>query len=59
MPLSALFGIVLAAWIEDQWALLQDRLWLQPVMFCIGTVIAALGVPALRRGEREQSVQIQ
>lgn len=50
--LSGLFGIGLMAWIGVQWALLQDRLWLQPVMFCMGTVIAALAVHAVRHGER-------
>jgi hypothetical protein len=52
LPLSGLFGIGLMAWIGVQWALLQDRLWLQPVMFCLGTLIAALALHALRRGER-------
>ena len=36
---SGLFGIGLMAWIGVQWALLTDRLWLQPLIFGIGAVI--------------------
>jgi len=34
------------AWIVVQWALLSDRLWLQPLIFGIGAVIAALAALA-------------
>ncbi|MEP7018926.1 MAG: hypothetical protein ABI899_13010 [Actinomycetota bacterium] len=50
--LSCLFGIGLMAWIGAQWALLQDRLWLQPAMFICGATIATLAGRALRRSER-------
>jgi hypothetical protein len=50
--LSGLFGIGLMAWVGAQWALLQDRLWLQPAMFICGAVIAALAGRALMRSER-------
>jgi hypothetical protein len=40
--LSAGFGVGLMAWICVQWALLEEHLWLQPLMFGIGAVIAAL-----------------
>jgi hypothetical protein len=40
--LSAGFGLGLMAWICVQWALLDDHLWLQPLMFGIGAVIVAL-----------------
>jgi len=49
VPLSGLFGIGLMAWIGVQWALLEDRLWLQPAMFIIGAAIAVLAARALRR----------
>jgi hypothetical protein len=49
--LSGLFGIGLMAWIGAQWALLQDRLWLQPAMFICGAVIEALAGRALMRSE--------
>jgi hypothetical protein len=39
---SAGFGVGLMAWICVQWALLDDHLWLQPLMFGIGAVIAAV-----------------
>ena len=32
------------AWIVVQWALLTDRLWLQPVIFGMGAVITALAI---------------
>ena len=41
-----MFGIGLMAWIGVQWALLTNRLWLQPLIFGIGaviTVVAARG----------------
>jgi len=41
---SGLFGLGLVAWIAVQWALLDDRLWLQPAMFIVGGVIAVLGL---------------
>jgi hypothetical protein len=40
------------AWIVVQWALLSDRLWLQPLIFGIGAVIAALAALAVRRRTR-------
>jgi hypothetical protein len=40
--LSAGFGLGLMAWICVQWALLEDHLWLQPLMFGFGAVIVAL-----------------
>lgn len=49
---SGLFGVGLMAWIGVQWALLSDRPWLQPAMFIVGAVIAALATFAWRRGER-------
>jgi hypothetical protein len=50
VALSAAFGVGLVAWICVQWALLLDRLWLQPVMFAIGIVIVALSPVLYRRG---------
>lgn len=50
--LSAIFGIGVMAWIAVQWAMLPDRLWLQPVIFGIGAAIAALATVAVRRGAR-------
>lgn len=50
--LSGLFGLGLMAWIGAQWALLQDRLWLQPAMLISGAVIAALAGRALMASER-------
>jgi len=52
LELSALFGVGVMAWIGVQWALLSDRLWLQPVIFGIGAAIAALAALARRRGTR-------
>ena len=52
LELSGLFGVGLMAWIGVQWALLSDRLWLQPVLFGIGAVIAALAALAVRRRTR-------
>jgi len=52
LQLSGAFGVGLMAWIGVQWALLSDRLWLQPVMFVIGAVIAAMAVLELRRTAR-------
>ena len=46
LELSGIFGIGLMAWIGVQWALLTNRLWLQPLIFGIGavtTVVAARG----------------
>jgi len=34
------------AWIGVQWVLLEDRLWLQPVIFGMGAVITALVIRA-------------
>jgi O-antigen ligase len=45
-------GDGLMAWIGVQWALLDDRLWLQPAMFIFGAAIAALALRALRRPDR-------
>lgn len=42
--ISGLFGIGLMAWIGVQWVLLEDRLWLQPVIFGMGAVITALAI---------------
>ena len=50
--LSGLFGIGLMAWIGAQWALLQDRLWMQPAMFICGAAIATLAGRALWRSGR-------
>ncbi|HEY8821507.1 MAG TPA: hypothetical protein VIM49_06115 [Dermatophilaceae bacterium] len=52
LQLSGLFGVGLMAWIGVQWALLDDRLWLQPAMFIFGAAIAALALRALRRPDR-------
>jgi hypothetical protein len=49
---SGLLGGGLVAWIVVQWALLADRLWLQPVIFAIGAVTVALALLAYRRGAR-------
>jgi hypothetical protein len=49
---AGLLGGGLAAWIVVQWALLADRLWLQPVIFAIGAVTLALALLAYRRGAR-------
>jgi len=51
IQLSGLFGAGLMAWIGVQWALLDDRLWLQPAMFIFGAAIAALALRKLRRPE--------
>ena len=50
LELSVLFGVGLMAWIGVQWALVSDRLWLQPVIFGIGGAIATLATLARRRG---------
>ena len=47
LELSGLFGVGLMAWIVVQWALLSDRLWLQPLIFGIAAVIAALMKPSI------------
>ncbi|HEY5180823.1 MAG TPA: hypothetical protein VIJ07_13815, partial [Dermatophilaceae bacterium] len=52
IEVSGLFGVGLMAWIGVQWALLSDRLWLQPVIFGIGAAIAALAALAARRRTR-------
>jgi len=55
LELSGLFGVGLMAWIVVQWALLSDRLWLQPLIFGIGAVtaaLAALAALAVRRRTR-------
>jgi hypothetical protein len=52
LELSGLFGIGLMAWIVVQWALLADRLWLQPVIFGIGAVITGLAARAMDRRAR-------
>ena len=52
LEVSGLFGVGLMAWIGVQWALLSDRLWLQPVIFGIGAAIAALAALAARRRTR-------
>lgn len=52
LPLSALFGVGLMAWIVVQWALLTDRLWLQPLIFAMGAVIAVVSTVAERRRTR-------
>lgn len=52
LEFSVLFGVGLMAWIGVQWALLSDRLWLQPVIFGIGAAIVALAARARRRGTR-------
>jgi len=57
LAVSGLFGIGLMAWIAVQWALLTERLWLQPVMFGIGAVIAAIATHAVRRGAGPLSLQ--
>ena len=49
LQLSGMFGVGLMAWIGVQWALLDDRLWLQPAMFIFGAAIAALALRKLRR----------
>jgi hypothetical protein len=52
LELSGLFGLGLMAWIGVQWALLADRLWLQPVIFGIGAVVCALAAYGARRMPR-------
>jgi len=49
---AGVLGGGLVAWIVVQWALLADRLWLQPVIFAIGAVTVALALLAYRRGAR-------
>lgn len=49
---AGFLGVGLVAWIVVQWALLTDRLWLQPVIFTIGAVTLALALLAYRRGAR-------
>lgn len=44
LEISGAFGIGLMAWVGVQWVLLEDRLWLQPVIFGIGSVITALAI---------------
>jgi hypothetical protein len=52
VALSSLYGVGLMAWIVVQWLLIDDRLWLQPVVFCVGAVLAATAAAAMRRGAR-------
>jgi hypothetical protein len=49
---AGLLGGGLVAWIVVQWAVLADRLWLQPGIFAIGAVTLALALLAYRRGAR-------
>jgi hypothetical protein len=49
---AGLLGGGLVAWIVVQWALLADRLWLQPLIFAIGAVTLALALLAYRHGAR-------
>jgi len=49
---AGVLGGGLVAWIVVQWALLADRLWLQPVIFAIGAVMVAVALLAYRRGAR-------
>lgn len=44
VALAGLFGVGLMAWIGVQWALLSQRLWLQPVVFAAGVAIVVLAV---------------
>ena len=43
LALLGLFGAASMAWIVVRWLLIDDRLWLQPVMFAVGALITALG----------------
>lgn len=52
LELSAVFGLGLMAWIVVQWVMLADRLWLQPLIFGIGAVIAAVAIRAVGRLSR-------
>jgi hypothetical protein len=52
LPLSGLYGVGLMAWIVVQWVLIDDRLWLQPVIFGLGAVLAVTAGLAWRRGAR-------
>ena len=52
VALSSLHGVGLMAWIVVQWLLIDDRLWLQPVVFGVGAVLAATAASAMRRGAR-------
>ena len=49
---AGVLGGGLVAWIVVQWALLADRLWLQPVILVIGAVTLSLALLAYRRGAR-------
>jgi hypothetical protein len=51
--LSAGFGLGLMAWICVQWVLLTGQLWLQPLMFGIGAVIATLSTIMYRRSDSD------
>lgn len=48
LVLSAAWGVGLMAWIAVQWAMVDERLWLQPVLFAIGGVVAATSGLAVR-----------
>jgi hypothetical protein len=49
LELAGAFGLGLMAWIGVQWVMLADRLWLQPLIFGIGAVTAALALRGVRR----------
>jgi hypothetical protein len=53
---AAAFGVGLMAWITTQWLLIDERLWLQPLIFAVGaailTVAAALWWRESRPGRR-------
>jgi len=52
LPLLGAWGAGLMAWIVAQWILLTDRMWLQPALFILGAVVAAVASVGWRRGMR-------
>jgi hypothetical protein len=50
--LSALYGVGLMAWIVVQWVLIDDRQWLQPVIFGVAAVVTVTAGWAWHRGAR-------
>jgi hypothetical protein len=57
VTLSVAFGLGLMVWICVQWVLLAGHLWLQPLMFGIGAVIAALSTIVDRRPDRDPGTE--
>lgn len=46
---AAAFGVGLMAWIAVQWALVEARLWLQPVLVVVGAAVVAVAAALWHR----------